>query len=146
MPSLFERLGNVHVVVGSEGLGHPRAVVGDTFCTYAPDDGTQPDKMPFATIVTKNVPGWDEASDLDREGAFRMNLNVGRANLPAVDGDVDHAEEDRVLPHPQYAKQGWVSIVDPGRFTEGDLVRLLDIAHEGAAARHEARHAHERAE
>ena len=141
--SMFERLENVHVVVGSEELGHPTAAVGDTFCVYAPDDGTEPDKMPFATIVTKNVPGWDEASDLDREAAFRVNLNVGRANLPAVDGEVDHGKRDCVLPHPHYAKQGWVSIVEPGPSTAHDLVRLLHVAHDRAAARHEARCSHE---
>ena len=141
--SLFERLEDVHVVVGSVDLGHPEAAVGDTFCTYTPDDGTEPDKMPFATIVTKNVPGWDETSDLDRAGAFRVNLNVGRAHLPAVDGEVDHTERDRLLPHPQYATHGWVSIVEPGRSTAEDLATLLDIAHDRAAARHRSRRSHE---
>lgn len=137
--SLFERLEDVQVVVGSMELGHPEAAVGDTFCTYAPDDGTEPDQMPFATIVTKDVPGWDEASDLDRPAAFRVNLNVGRARLPVVDGEVDHAQRDRLLPHPQYATHGWVSIVEPGPSTEDDLVRLLAIALDRAAARHRAR-------
>lgn len=137
--SLFERLDDVHVIIGSTDLGHPEAAVGDTFCTYAPDDGREPDKMPFATIVTKNVPGWDEASDLDRPGAFRVNLNVGRKHLPAVNDEVDPGERDRLLPHPQYATQGWVSIVEPGPTTDDELVRLLDIAHERAGARHRSR-------
>jgi hypothetical protein len=141
--SLFERFDDVQVVVGSTALGHPEAAVGDTFCTYAPCDGTEPDTMPFATIVTKSVPGWDEASDLDRPGAFRVNLNVGRTHLPAVGGEVDHAERDRVLPHPQYATQGWVSIVEPGPSTGEELVKLLDIAYGRARARHRARRARE---
>lgn len=141
--SLFERLDDVQVVVGSTDLGHPEAAVGDTFCTYAPDGGTEPDKMPFATIVTKNVPGWDEASDLDRPGAFRVNLNVGREHLPTVADEVDHRERDALLPHPQYATQGWVSIIEPGPTTVDDLVRLLDIAHARAAARHRSRRTHE---
>lgn len=143
MRSLFERLEDVQVVVGSKELGHPEAAVGDTFCTYAPDDGAEPDKMPFATIVTKNIAGWDEASDLDRPDAFRANLNVGRAHLPVVDGEVDHAQRDRLLPHPQYATHGWVSIIEPGPSTDDDLVRLLELAHDRAAARHRVRRSHE---
>lgn len=137
--SLFERLEDVHVIVASTDLGHPEAAVGDTFCTYAPGDGTEPDKMAFATIVTKNTLGWDEASDLDRPGAFRVNLNVGREHVPALNDEVDHRERDRILPHPQYATQGWVSIIEPGPATDDELVRLLEMAHSRAAARHRSR-------
>lgn len=133
--ALFEDLDDVDVIVGSAELGTPEAGIGDTFCSCAPDDGRDPDKMPFATIVTHDVPGWDEASDLDREGAFRVNLNVGRDNLPESRDDVDYAERDRVLPHPQYATQGWISINEPGPATDDDLVPLLHLAHQRAVAR-----------
>lgn len=136
--ALFDALDDVEVIVGSTDLGHPAAAVGDTFCSLAPGDGRPPETMPFATIVTKDVAGWDEASDLDRPGAFRVNLNVGRANLPTFDGDVDFSERDLVMPHPQYATQGWVGIVEPGPRTDDDVVRLLGIAHQRAVARRRA--------
>jgi len=97
--------------------------------------------MPVATIVTGNYPGFDERSDLDREGVFRLNVWVSPrtahtvAGEPPVDPDeFDYTVLDQVIPHPVYARQSWVSILNPD--TQDDQVRtLLTEAHERAAAR-----------
>lgn len=90
------------MVVGSESAGTPEPHWGDTFFFYDPHS-TADQTMPFATIVGHDTEGWDQVSNLDRPGAFRVNLAVGRAHQPPVEGDVDYSAEDVVLPHPQYA-------------------------------------------
>lgn len=129
-------LDGVRIVVGSPEAGTPEIAYGDTFCTYAPDDGTAPQKLPFATIVTHDTAGWDEVSDLDRPGAFRVNLAVGREHVPDATPDLDHAREDVVLPHPQYANQGWVAVVNPGEATSDDVRALIGVAYRRARDRH----------
>lgn len=97
----------------------PEVAWGDTFCYYDPQR-TEDQKWPFATVVVHDTPAWDEVSDLQRPGAFRVNLHVGRAHVPDASADldynqpdVDYSQPDVVLPHPQYAAQGWVAIVSP---------------------------------
>ena len=119
--------------------GSPEIACGDTFFFHEPDR-----KMPFATIVTKDYPGWDTASYLDRPGVFRVNAAVGRERFaqllgypPAAHaehaGEYDYTALDRLVPHPVYAAQGWVSILNPS----GDTVRpVLVAAHERAGQRH----------
>lgn len=133
--AVFDALDGVRVVIGSGIVETPETHWGDTFCFYDPD-ATADQKMPFATIVTHDTPGWDEVSNLDRPGAFRVSLAVGRAHLPQVDGDVDYADDDVVLPHPQYAVQGWIAIVNPTSARAADLHELIRIAYARAAQRH----------
>jgi Family of unknown function (DUF6194) len=122
-----------------EMSGAPEVAWGDTFFFYDPDDDPAARRMPFATIVTKDYPDWDTASNLSRPGVSRLNIAVGRAaveELAGDSGDVDYTEIDRLIPHPVYATQGWVAIVNPGERT-GDLARkLLADAHARAARRH----------
>ncbi len=96
----------------------------------------------FATIVTTDE--HDTASNLSRPGLFRLNIGVGRATFERLVGDVadpDFTAVDRLLPHPVYAAQRWVSVVNPTTVTlETIVVPLLDEAHERLAAQ-EARHA-----
>src|SRR4051794_8389010 len=99
----------------------------------------------FATIVTTDEHDEGAPSRLtDRAGVFRLNLGVGRTTFErlVIDGeDHDYAAFDRVLPHPVYAKQRWVSILNPSEATFRDVVLpLLDEAHGRVAAVH-ARHA-----
>jgi hypothetical protein len=102
--------------------GAPEAAWGDTFCYYDPE-GTEDQKWPFATVVVHDTPGWDEVSDLDRDGVFRVNLHVGRGHVPNAPDDIDYSQTDVVMPHPQYAAQGWAAIVSPA-----DRELLADLA------------------
>lgn len=102
------------------GDGSPDIAWGDVFFYYAPD-GVVPQTQPFATIVTKNYPD-DTGSRLDRPGAFRVNLAVGKAEFTKRLGfepketenrDIDYAADDVLMPHPVYARQSWLAVVNP---------------------------------
>ncbi|GAA0238048.1 DUF6194 family protein [Cryptosporangium japonicum] len=103
--------------------------------------GEEQQYQPFATIVIRDMPGFDEESRLDRPDVVRLNLHVGRREFErlfgATDG-VDHSIVDEVLPHPVYAAQGWVSVLNPER-TFAEVDRLIGVAHANAVARRERR-------
>jgi hypothetical protein len=90
----------------------------------------------FATIVTTDE--FDDFSDLDHPGVYRLNIGVGRGTFDALAPGSDHdfTVRDRVFPHPVYAKQRWVSVIDPSRATFDDIVKpLLEEAYRVLADR-----------
>lgn len=138
-------LPGVEVVTASEANGAPEVSWGDSFFFYDPDGNDK--RFPFATIVTKNYGGFDTASSLDRAGVFRLNVAVDHAKFEELAGyppaehaghqaDFDYTALDRVLPHPIYARQAWVSILNPGERTSGQARSLIIEAHARAATRH----------
>jgi hypothetical protein len=133
-------LPGVVVVTASEAMGAPEVAWGDSFFYYDPDDDEANRRMPFATIVIKDYDGFDTASNVNRPGVFRLNISVGRTVLQELTGaepdQVDYTVLDRVIPHPVYATQGWVSILNPGEATAAQAKALLTDAHARAAARH----------
>lgn len=138
-------LPGVVAVTASEAGGAPEIAWGDTFFFYDPDgEGRTGRRMPFATIVTKDYDGFDTASNLNRPGVFRLNIAVGRAAFEELIGypPAAHAEKsdrydytavDRLLPHPAYATQAWVAIVNPGETTTARARTLLTDAQARAA-------------
>ncbi len=134
---ILERVGGSLLVASEEG-GAPEVAWGDMFF-YATDDHTPP-AMPFATIVHRDYPGFDEASNLNRDGVFRLNVELGRATLearlPAWEPDgFDFAVADRLIPHPAYWRQGWASIINPTDERLLEVLPLLIEARARAAAR-----------
>jgi len=82
----------------------------------------------FATIVTTDEHDEGAPSRLSRPGTFRLNLGVGRATFERLVGAVDqpdYAAFDRILPHPVYARQRWISILNPSDATFRDVVLPL---------------------
>ena len=49
----------------------------------------------------------------------------------------DYGVLDEVIPHPVYAKQSWVSVLNPGPRTNETLKTLLAEAHDRARQRYE---------
>ena len=92
----------------------------------------------YATIVTTDEHDEGAPSDLDRPGVFRLNIGVGRETFEGLVGSVeapDYAALDRLLPHPVYAKQRWIAILNPSDATFRDAVLpLIDEAHDRLAA------------
>jgi hypothetical protein len=96
----------------------------------------------FATIVTTDehdvAPDLDRPSSLDRPGVYRLNIGVSKATFESAVGSVanpDYSALDQLMPHPVYAPQHWVCILNPSDPTFADVVRpLLDEAH-GRVAR-----------
>jgi hypothetical protein len=131
----------------SKESGAPEVAWGDSFFFYNPDDSAADRRFPFATMVTKDYPGFDTESRLDRPGAFRLNLAVSRDRFRQLFGfppaefmqrrsEFDFAALDRVIPHPGYAPQAWVCVLVPGAGTTEQLPALIAHAYERAVARH----------
>lgn len=138
---IIDLLPDACALVASPDNGAPEIAWGDVFFYAGETDGALPQHQPFATIVTKDYPGFDEASALDRPDAFRLNLQLDRRSFDELypedvaDEPIDFAARDVVMPHPVYSKQHWVSVVcpSPGRLAE--IVPWLEQAHERAARR-----------
>jgi hypothetical protein len=88
----------------------------------------------YATIVTND--DHDQASDLERPGVFRLNLGVDKATFERVASDpsLDYTALDVVLPHPVYAAQRYIAILNPSWSTwESTVVPLIKAAHDRLA-------------
>lgn len=104
--------------------------------------------LPFATLAHADNEQ-DRVSDLDRDGAYRLNVGVSRETYRAllgddkprlgpagvIEGDYDFTPRDRILPHPHYAPQSWVCVVSPGAETFQVVRGLLREAYERAVLR-----------
>ncbi|GAB3830182.1 DUF6194 family protein [Dactylosporangium cerinum] len=134
-------LPGTELLLATEESGAPETSWGDRFFYVGPDR-----RMPFATIVGRDTPGWDEASRLDRPGVFRVNVHAGREEFQRLLGyppaaleerraGVDFARLDAILPHPSYGRQGWVCVLNPGPRTAAELDALIVAAHHRAALR-----------
>lgn len=136
----------VEVLRPSDGPG-----AGDTFFIYDPGRNLDPKhQFPFATIVTKNYAGFDESSHLNRPDVFRLNIGVSRDTFRALfghppgadatkSGGYDFAALDRLMPHPLYAPQSFVCVLNPSPETFEAVKPLLAEAYAIAAARHARR-------
>ncbi len=145
--ALAAGLDGVQVLTASKEGGAPEVAWGDSFFySVLPGEELDPRQQPFATLVCSDYPGFDEQSRLDRPGIFRVNLAVGRKRYqeligsPAAEHDrhrdqYDYAEADVVIPHPVYAAQGWVAVVNPGTRTEQQVRELFTFARDLAAGR-----------
>ena len=130
---MFEAIADLPGVVtltAGPDNGAPEVAWGDSFFYYDPDDSIPADRrMPFATVVVKDYPGFDTSSKLDRPGVYRLNLAVGRQRFTELFGfapaefaahrdEFDFAALDRLIPHPVYATQGWAAILVPSRLPD----------------------------
>ena len=93
----------------------------------------------FATIVTTDEHDEGAPSNLDaRPDVYRLNIGVSRESFDRSVGgetDPDYAALDRLLPHPVYARQHWVAILNPATDTfETLVIPLLEEAHDRLAA------------
>ncbi|MFO0750434.1 MAG: DUF6194 family protein [Myxococcota bacterium] len=147
---IAERFTGVDVLVASRESGAPEVAWGDSFFFYDPARSGDPQRFPFATLVVKDYPGWDAASNLDRPGVFRLNLGVSKetfrarfgAPSQAVEGGHDFTALDVVMPHPVYAAQSWLCVLNPSAETfEREVMPLLADAHATAVMRHGRRDA-----
>jgi hypothetical protein len=112
---------------------------GDTFFIYDPDRDLPDNKqLPFATIVTKDYGDFDNLSKLGRDGVYRLNIGVSRKTFRTLfptDTEHDFAAFDTLLPHPVYAPQSWVSVVNPSEKTFESAKPLLAEAYQRALGR-----------
>ena len=137
-------LGDTVIVVASEANGAPEVAWGDTFFFYDRDGITVPEKrLPYATIVVNDYPGFDEASDLARPGVYRVNASVSKHTFEthtAHGEQVEYSVIDQVIPHPVYGAQNWLSVLSPGIETTEIVKSILTEAHGRARARYDQQH------
>ncbi|MFN8418888.1 MAG: DUF6194 family protein [Anaerolineae bacterium] len=96
-------------------------------------------RVPFISI-SDSYNDYDTVSNLNREGVFRLNIGVGRETFKALLGDYDPAAIDYsvlniFLPHPEYAKQHFVCILNPSGENDETTRKLIVEAHDLAASR-----------
>ena len=113
---------------------------GYTFFFYGPDR-----KLPFATIATTGNE-YERVSNLDRPGVFRLNIGVSRQTFQSLFGAIkvdvsiyDFTALDKIMPHPDYAAQYYVCVLNPSEATFEKVRALLAEAYELAVRRHSKR-------
>jgi hypothetical protein len=82
----------------------------------------------FATIVTTDQHDIGQPSRLSRPGVFRLNIATRKATFQRLVGgitDPDYSALDRLMPHPVYAKELWVCVLNPSRQTFEEHVKPL---------------------
>ncbi|MGH2445466.1 MAG: DUF6194 family protein [Candidatus Limnocylindria bacterium] len=93
----------------------------------------------FATVVWTDEHDEGAPSDLARPGVYRVNVGVDRATFTRLVGSLenpDYAAFDRYVPHPVYAKQRWIAILNPSHATvRATLLPLISQGHDRLAAR-----------
>jgi hypothetical protein len=143
---IMDTFAGVEVLRPTDGPG-----AGDTFFFTASQRDVDPTRrQPFATIVTKDYGEFDNASQLDRPEVFRLNIGVSRETFRSLFGylpgkqsaesaesaEYDYAALDRVIPHPVYAPQSFVCVLNPSPETFETVKPLLAEAWSIAEARH----------
>ena len=135
--TMLRGLPGVLELAPQEGSEFPRIAWGDHFFYFSPDGTVPRNRQPYATIVTKNYPD-DVLSRLEAPDRWRVNIHVGAARFQELLGfppgaagaeERDYGATDVVLPHPLYAAQGWIAVVNPGPGTMPRILEELRIAH-----------------
>jgi len=110
---------------------------GYTFFFYADDQ-----VVPFASF-SESDNEHDNVSQLNREGVYRLNIGVSKERFKELCGEPvaawDYTRLNVFIPHPHYAAQHFICVLNP----EGanlDIVReCLQEAHDIAKRRYENR-------
>jgi hypothetical protein len=135
-----ETYDGVDVEVAAQENGAPEVAWGDTFFIHDPEHNLEgARRFPFATIVTQDYGDFDNRSNLDRPGVFRLNIGIGRDSFVALFGSGDEGYDftalDRLMPHPVYGGNHWVCVLNPSETTFESLRPLLDEAYSIAVKR-----------
>lgn len=131
---IAQQFDGVDVVAGTIEIA-----IGDTFFIYDPNrDLDDRHRFPFATIVTKDYGDFDNLSNLDRPGVYRLNIGVRRETFHGLfpsEAQHDYTARDTLIPHPVYAPQSWVSVLNPSDATFETVKPYLQEAYEIAVKR-----------
>lgn len=119
---------------------------GNSFFFYTPRGADPPDhRFPFATLVTNDL--YDQASDLERPGVYRLNIGVSRqafeglfgAMADVSAGEYDFAALDTIMPHPVYGSMFWICVLNPSDQTFEIVKPFLAEAYDRAVRRQQNR-------
>lgn len=98
--------------------------------------------MPFATLASQDS-DHDSVSNLNRPSVYRLNIGVRKETFRAMFGHPtakelsgrDFTTLDEFMPHPEYAAQSWLCVLNPAERTLDETKELLAEAHELARER-----------
>ena len=119
----------------------PKNSWGETSLFYNPQQ-VLPNGIYFCTIKEKDGDN-DKASQLTREGVFRLAIGLPRTTYTGLFGPCpsrpekggivstghDFTRLNELSPHPIYAWMGWVQILSPTEETFAQILPLLKEAH-----------------
>lgn len=96
-------------------------------------------RLPFVTIANSDSE-YDNVSNLNRAGVFRINIGISKKTFNSLIAQanaepIDYSILDTFLPHPEYAKQSFVCILNPSGENIEVTKQLIMEAHSIAAAR-----------
>ena len=122
----------------------PKSSWGETSLFYNPGK-LLPNGVYFCTIKEKNGDN-DKASNLDREGIYRLSIGVSKESYESlfgtrpkrpskggiIDTEHDFTECNILIPHPIYGWMSWVQILNPTETVFSELLPLIKGAHSSA--------------
>ncbi|TVQ95811.1 MAG: hypothetical protein EA403_17320 [Spirochaetaceae bacterium] len=131
------------IVSGFEGLV-PKSSWGETSLFYNPGK-LLPNGVYFCTTKEQNGEN-DKASDLSREGIFRLSFGLPKATYEElfgsrpkrpikggiIDTGHDFAALNKLMPHPIYGWMSWVQVLNPSKSTFESILPLIAEAHSNA--------------
>lgn len=96
-------------------------------------------RLPFVTLADSDNE-YDSVSNLNREGVFRINIGVSRETFTSLLGDynsedIEYSALNVFLPHPDYAKQNFICILNPSQDNVEKTKALIIEAHANAKKR-----------
>ena len=125
----------------------PKSSWGEISLFYNPGK-LLPNGVYFCTIKEKNGDN-DKASDLDRDGVFRLSIGISKTSFeklfgsrpkrPAKGGIVDTGHDfaalNQVMPHPIYGWISWIQVLNPEESTIAELMPLIEEAYSTAVSK-----------
>jgi hypothetical protein len=103
-------------------------------------------RLPFVTLANADN-DYDNVSNLNRDGVYRVNIGISKATFQDLIGEtstdpIDYSRLNVFLPHPDYAKQHFICILNPAGENVETTKQLIREAHAIAAARLERKTKH----
>jgi hypothetical protein len=122
-----EFVANLDGVQREENFGYTFFFVGDDH------------RLPFVSLSDSDN-DYDNVSNLNREGVFRINIGVSKETFESLlantsPENIDYSVLNVFLPHPEYSKQYFVCILNPSQENAEVTKKLIVEAHAIAAAR-----------
>lgn len=97
--------------------------------------------LPFVTLADSDKE-YDSVSNLNREGVFRVNIGVGKTTFKTLFPETkewDYAGLNQFLPHPHYAAQNFLCVLNPAGEILAQTLRYIEEAHGIARGRFEGK-------
>lgn len=112
----------------------------------------------YILTIKENDGENDRASNLNRDGVFRINIGIKKATFIKLFGEIpvrpsagnvvnmdyNFQELNKIIPHPVYAWMSWVSALNPEKSVFSDLMPLITEAYEYAVEKYNKKYTKEK--